>query len=784
MTAHFGDDDLPDCVKNEIGNTSQQQQSQHQSFQQEQNDDNDNNNNMSHNNNNNNNTETPAFYVSISLGEGSDFDIPVFENDNAYQLAATFCKENDIDEAAVDYVAQAIQTQLDQYQKSKNTNRSKTHSKQSSQSYDDRVPPNSANLPSAANHKSQQASKSSNTNKSNNTTTAVAATPANNKSKQPTNQDSGESNQTHYPSPFSDRGNNGTNAHNLTDDAISYGDQSAATTTIVKEMIDPQKKYEQWANLIKEKQKNPGQAISTIKKQEKANIHVNDDNLSSASHNDHNDSLYGLAEKYARNGQNPPQTPTTAKSPNRKTNPMAASAIRENRSMSPLNASFRSQQPAKKMTEGEQKALVDKLYQHAQDKDRKLEEARELKQREREAEENQHLTFKPKISEYRKNESDTTSQSSSQSKFDPNRFYEDAKKHNDRYSRIEKVKEAIKKEECPFKPTVSPNSREMASGRDRSPIHDKLYLMATTEAKKKEEFVKSMFDDEHPFRPKISKSPTNYAKRPQESQQEFTERLIREKKEKEEKLLQQRANEKKDLVDAKSGQKLFQPKVNHDEYYLAVKKRDDNKYGIAIDINNDFKVVQTGKRPPPNLSDDFIEYFKEIFELLDSDCDGKISKKMIDLSKLDNRVLEAITDPLTTLDKVDHSFSFDDFLDACYKFKVHDKVADIFLPKKPVTNHNNNNNKKESKSENLSRNLSVNTNSSNGSGNNIKTDNNMNSYAEDEKRGRNRSKSPISKKSDTNNNSLNISKASIHSDNKSKPIPKHYQNLMKKLAPE
>ena len=60
--------------------------------------------------------EKPAFYVTVNISDNEKYDIPVFERDNPMQIATLFCRQNDIDDSAIKYVADVVNHQLIQYQ--------------------------------------------------------------------------------------------------------------------------------------------------------------------------------------------------------------------------------------------------------------------------------------------------------------------------------------------------------------------------------------------------------------------------------------------------------------------------------------------------------------------------------------------------------------------------------------------------------------------------------------------------------------------------------------------
>ena len=176
------------------------------------------------------------------------------------------------------------------------------------------------------------------------------------------------------------------------------------------------------------------------------------------------------------------------------------------------------------------------------------------------------------------------------------------------------MKEIVLQEECPFKPELSPNWRVIAQNKNRSPVHNKLYVLAATNAKRKEEFIKEEFDAD--------------------------------------------------------------PQIIHNKYYWNAKNKDDIKSGVSMDPNL-LIVKEIVKKPEMNLSQEFIEYFQELFEILDNNHDGLISRSNIDLSKLDSRVLDVISEVLNHIDKNQNAFQFNDFLEICCKYNVPDRIAEV-----------------------------------------------------------------------------------------------------------
>ena len=381
-------------------------------------------------------------------------------------------------------------------------------------------------------------------------------------------------------------------------------------------------------------------------------------------------SLYKIAQNTTKQGN----------FPNNNKSPKVPAGGANNRSLSPMQeCSTNYQANTKHLTKIEQEELYSRLYKQSFERDQKLNEMRKKNILEKEEEENQNLTFKPKISEYKSHNeliSDKNKSGNIRGTSDTNRLYDDAKRLKERENKIKKMKEIVLQEECPFRPELSPNSRVIAQNKNRSPIHNKLYVLAATNAKKKEEFIKEEFEAEHPFKPTISPNSLKYGHKHQhKDQKEFVQYLANERKLQEEKLANLRIKENAN-VDPKTGQKLFHPQIIHNKYYWNAKNKDDIKSGVSMDPNL-LIVKEMVKKPEMNLSQEFIEYFQELFEILDNNHDGFISRSSIDLSKLDSRVLDVISEVLNHIDKNQNAFQFNDFLEICCKYNVPDRIAEV-----------------------------------------------------------------------------------------------------------
>ena len=154
--------------------------------------------------------EKPAFYVTINISEDEKYEIPVFENDDPVELATLFCKNNDMDDSAIEYVAEIIYNQLVEYQKKKSIRHSKQSSMKSIKQDQEevnltpRTPKNWNNQVSmpvaAANSENQNPFSSTVNNKY--TTSHIS--------------------HGNYPSPFSDRGSLLENTHNQSENDNKY----------------------------------------------------------------------------------------------------------------------------------------------------------------------------------------------------------------------------------------------------------------------------------------------------------------------------------------------------------------------------------------------------------------------------------------------------------------------------------------------------------------------------------------------------------------------------------
>ena len=143
-------------------------------------------------------------------------------------------------------------------------------------------------------------------------------------------------------------------------------------------------------------------------------------------------SLYKIAQNITKQGNFPA---------NNKFTKLPAGGA-NNRSLSPMqDCSTNYQTNTKHLTKIEQEELYSRLYKQSFERDQKLNEMMKKNILQKEEEENQNLTFKPKISEYKSHHeliSDKNKSGNIRGSSDTNRLYEDAKRLKERENKIKK----------------------------------------------------------------------------------------------------------------------------------------------------------------------------------------------------------------------------------------------------------------------------------------------------------------------------------------------------------
>jgi len=326
-----------------------------------------------------------------------------------------------------------------------------------------------------------------------------------------------------------------------------------------------------------------------------------------------------------------------------------------------------------RLTRGKQDELLHRLYYNGVASKNLHQERNELMKSKKQREEEKELTFHPKISK------SPQKTQKSEKEADQSRSF---REHKDRVSEFESKELKSKQEPFPFKPKISDISTELAiRSRSRSPIHNKLYIEGMLQKDHNTKVRDLMFKERHPFSPRLPSDIDNYlAKRPKQNQKEFTNRLVKEGVIKEQQMAMRRAVERDDLKDPKTGQPLFQPVVPHDKYYYNLKRREQensktNRSRSTTPKNKEYQSVQV-QLEPKNITITQ-NPLKKIFEKLDSDGDGLISAKKIDLSQVDAQVLEALLDLMDFLENNHATLDYQGFLSVIDKLEIEEQVLKV-----------------------------------------------------------------------------------------------------------
>jgi len=328
-----------------------------------------------------------------------------------------------------------------------------------------------------------------------------------------------------------------------------------------------------------------------------------------------------------------------------------------------------------KLSRDKRDEVLHRLYYNGMASKNLNQEKRDLLKSKKQKEEEKELTFHPKISKSPQKAAKQEEHSTSYSR-----------EHRDRVSEFESKELRAKQEQFPFKPKISDISTELAvRSRSRSPIHNKLYVEGILQKNHNSKVRDLMFKERHPFSPRLPSDIDNFlAKRPKQNQKEFTNRLVKEGVIREQQMAMRRAVERDDLKDLKTGQPLFQPVVPHDKYYYNLKRKEQensktNRSRSTTPQNKEYQSVQVQLEPKsPNLGKPASPNpLRKIFEKLDSDKDGLISAKKIDLSQVDAQVLEALLDLMDFLENNNATLDYQGFLSVLDKLEIEEQVLKV-----------------------------------------------------------------------------------------------------------
>jgi hypothetical protein len=203
-------------------------------------------------------------------------------------------------------------------------------------------------------------------------------------------------------------------------------------------------------------------------------------------------------------------------------------------------------------------------------------------------------------------------------------------------------------------------------------IHDYLYLESKVKKGIKEKEMKEHMKVNYPFKPTIPKSSQKLVNR-NENKNQFINRLVNSKREAEELIVIQTKGS--DKIDPKTGKEFFKPiisrgpkdpkyrevTVNLDGFYDQKILQDKKKIHEEEMLNNLEKKKLFLQNSMKSVMKMKVEKYKEIFEKLDSDCDGFISSRNIKLSNLDSDMLKNLTPLLEELQKKGEKMNLKEF---------------------------------------------------------------------------------------------------------------------------
>ncbi|CAD8087327.1 unnamed protein product [Paramecium primaurelia] len=233
----------------------------------------------------------------------------------------------------------------------------------------------------------------------------------------------------------------------------------------------------------------------------------------------------------------------------------------------------------------------------------------------------------------------------------------------------------------PFKPKIMETSRNHSQNRSNTPIHEKLYCQAQEDKKKKEEFQNREFSKIHTFHPNSSK---NEIKHTPIQQKKLIDKLVKEQEEK-----QKRIEKKKQEYQIQTqNQVTFKPNINKDAIYKKVsqiKEYEDLK--IAIDLQkmqsrlysmNSFNQYETRIQSQQSSQSLFDLNIQRIFNQLDNDKDGFISKDNLNLDELDFETMKTIEVVLNQIEEDSYSeINLKGFKKLCEMHHLHQQLNSL-----------------------------------------------------------------------------------------------------------
>lgn len=195
-------------------------------------------------------------------------------------------------------------------------------------------------------------------------------------------------------------------------------------------------------------------------------------------------------------------------------------------------------------------------------------------------------------------------------------------------------------------------------------IHDFLYLEAKLKEKRKKNERDKIMAEICPFKPNIT---SDYKpQREEETTDQFFSRMAKAKEKPEEEII---INPKAPILDVKTGQVLFKPRISKGNFPSIPR----NDKALKRQINEKEKKQREIQKSIKDKNRIFLDHskeiiyrmkidrFKEIFDSLDSDHDGFISSSKIQLSTLDHEILEGIIPLLKELQENGQEITFKEF---------------------------------------------------------------------------------------------------------------------------
>ncbi|CAD8186186.1 unnamed protein product [Paramecium octaurelia] len=362
---------------------------------------------------------------------------------------------------------------------------------------------------------------------------------------------------------------------------------------------------------------------------------------------------------------------------NKKTDLKQISTVTQNTVLWNVPSSARSFNDNKKVTTNE------RLYREGLDKQKiKLEKAQQHKLQKSQLEQ-QQATFQPLISPRSRQMAEQKKLSRPDCSINNigSQLYQKGLDLNQKKEKQRMQMQEQERKQSPFQPRITDTSRNHSQNRSNTPIHEKLYCQAKEDKKKKEEFQNREFSKIHPFHP----NPQNNEIKPTaSSQKKLVDKLVKEHEEK-----QKRIEKKKQEYQIQTqNQVTFKPQINKDSTY---KKVSEMKEYEDIQIAQDLQLMQSrlqsknsfsqSEKRIPSQSNSQSKYDQQIwriFNQLDSDKDGYISKENLSLDELDYNSYEVIEVVLKQIEEDSYTeINLQGFKQLCEMHQLHSQIISL-----------------------------------------------------------------------------------------------------------